>query len=216
MEEQSKDLRVTNYHVLQNFTLLIKSIVEFKKYIELDIKKLNSLELREIISSFIPEVRPTDMDIPNVLIEVKEEKPRQLLIIENAPEDLSHSITSLEPHTRFNVLLLIIKTSAIDELIKTTPQKVAASGKTLTEVWGASIWTVKIPDEHTFAEAIEGTQLWISHAYNYRGEDLLQIEKYEEAEPFFDRAIMIDPNYASAWNNKGHSLAELHYLCGVR
>lgn len=116
MEEQSKDLRVTNYHVLQNFTLLIKSIVEFKKYIELDIKKLNSLELREIISSFIPEVRPTDMDIPNVLIEVKEEKPRQLLIIENAPEDLSHSITSLEPHTRFNVLLLIIKTSAIDEL----------------------------------------------------------------------------------------------------
>jgi tetratricopeptide (TPR) repeat protein len=48
-----------------------------------------------------------------------------------------------------------------------------------------------------------------AEAWNNKGVHLHNLSQYEEATKCFDRALEINPKYASAWDNKGVSLQSL-------
>ena len=45
------------------------------------------------------------------------------------------------------------------------------------------------------------------NAWNIRGADLANLQKYDEAIESYDKALELDPKYARVWNNRGLTLA---------
>ena len=45
--------------------------------------------------------------------------------------------------------------------------------------------------------------------WNNKGSSLINLGRYAEALPYFDKALKIDPNFKDAWNDKGLCLINL-------
>jgi tetratricopeptide (TPR) repeat protein len=219
LEDHIKNIRIVINEILYNFILLIKSIIQ-NKHPEVVIKELSPAEFKEIDTVFPPIQQ--NFRIPNLLIKPthKREKVRQLLIIENAPEQVSESIAQwiYKRKSNFNILILKVVTTLTDNTIK-DPKKMLElkyiSNDTGETIWYEPLLMMEIPTEkQMFADAIESVLLWLSDANQLnssieKGNNLLRLEKYEDAISYYSSLIESDlnPNHYYLWlSNRGLAL----------
>jgi tetratricopeptide (TPR) repeat protein len=215
LEEHIKNIRITSNEILYNFILLIKTILQNKDR-DVTIGQLDLEGAKEIDARFTSISIPRDLHVPILLIgpASQKTKSRQLLIIENAPEQVSESITQfIDKHrSNFNALILKVKTSLTNDSLE-NPEKLLEL-KYISEDKRATLWhrswlIMEIPtDKQLFADAIEGAFLWLSYIRQLnsiieKGSELFSDSKYQEAMECYNKALDLDPSFAEAFYDKG-------------
>ncbi len=213
LEDHIKNIIEAITSVLYNFIILIKLIVQNNKYKSIRTKELEISDIKQFSKSKEIDVAR----IPNLLLEFTIEggKNRQLLIIENVPEQVSNGIISFCEEHIGTVKVIIINTEKITtDLIKDPNRMLGSALSPQFQVvpWDKPWKKIDVLISATFSDAIESILKWCSQTELFSkahrdASTFIDQSNYEDAVRSYDKAIALDSNAPDTFSAKALTLS---------